>query len=140
MSNTNRPNQFYTARTRYGSFNVFRVVGFFEVAAYGRLPFGRFTLKIIDLENGELQASPNVQVYNSETKRIEHVCGLGRSVEEAVNSAIDLFMSETAKQQMNKPRQDLDESDFVWLNWQPYVQLTMPPTFRGMKNKPRRPR
>jgi hypothetical protein len=92
------------------------------------LPFGRWTLKVVDTSGGEFQAFPNVQVFNPATKCIEHVCGIGKSVDEAILSAIEAFMSEVEKQQLNKPGRDLDESDFVWLNWQPYVPLTMPPT------------
>ena len=114
--------------TDFGKFTLFRVVGFFDVATHSRLPFGQFTLKVIDIGNGEFQASPNVFVFNSTTQCIEHVCGVGNSVEGALLSAINMLMSEVTKQEANKPDQDLDESDFVWLNWQPYVQLTMPPT------------
>jgi hypothetical protein len=129
MTNADQPDQSTTVRTRYGTFRVFRVVGFFDVETHGRLPFGPFTLKIIDVDNGEFHAVPNVQVYNSATECIERVCGIGRSVEEAVISAIEMLMLEADKQQMNKSGRDLDESDFVWLSWQPYVQLTMPPTY-----------
>jgi hypothetical protein len=128
MSKTGQPDQFTEARTRDGSFRLYRVVEFYDVETNGRFPFASFTLRIIALHNGELQATPNVQVYNSATECIEHVCGLGATVEDAVISAIEMVMSEAEKQRMNKSGRDLDESDFVWLNWQPYVQLTMPPT------------
>lgn len=114
--------------TTYGEFIVYPVVGFFDVATHSRLPFACFTLKVIDIGNGEFQSSPNVFVVNSVTKCIEYVCGIGSTVEDSLVSAVNMLMSEVEKQEANKPNQDLDESDFVWLNWQPYVQLTMPPT------------
>jgi hypothetical protein len=114
--------------TKHGRFTVDRVVGFFDVSTYDHLPFGGWTLKVIEIGSSEFRAFPNVQVFNSATKCIEHFCGIGKSIDEAILDAINMFMSEVEKQQANKPNQNLNESDFVWLNWQPYVQLAMPPT------------
>ncbi len=115
---------------QFGRFRVDRVVGYYDVSTYEQLPFGCWTLKVLDMGGGEFQAVPNVHVFNSVTQCIEHSCGIGKSVDEAIRSAIDIFMSEVEKQKANKPLHDLNESDFVWLGWQPYVQLSMPNTWR----------
>jgi hypothetical protein len=129
MTNTNDPDNRNYIHTKHGRFRVNPVIGFFDISTHEDLPFGTWTLKVVDMGDGVFHAFPNVYVFNSATKCIEHVCGIGKSVDEAILDAINMFMFEVEKQQSNKPNQDLDESDFVWLNWQPYVQLTMPPTF-----------
>lgn len=113
--------------TVHGKFFCDPIIGYFDVLTHGRLPFAQFTIKVVQKEAGRLQATPNVMVYNSSTKCIEHVCGFGLDVETAVVDCVNMLLSEAVKQEGNK-NSDLDENDFVWLNWQPYVQLSMPPT------------
>jgi hypothetical protein len=105
--------------TAYGRFWIYPIVGFFDISTFDVLPFGRFSIKVVQREKDFL-ALPNVVVYNSTTKCQEHICGLGTTVREAVLNCIEMFMSEAKKQVANKVDGELDESDFVWLNWQPY--------------------
>lgn len=105
----------------HGRFWIYTVVGLFDVSTFDVLPFGQFSIKVVQREN-DIQAMPNVVVYNTKTECQEHVCGMGSTVREAVLNCIDLFMSEAKKQQANKANGELDESDFVWLNWQSYQQ------------------
>ena len=115
-------------QTEQGRFWIYPVVGFYDVTTHELLPFSGFVLKVVDTNNGEFRATPNVQVYNTNTKCIEHVCGIGSDIHESIADAISMFMVEAQKQLQNKSGQELDDADFIWLNWQPYVQLSMPPT------------
>lgn len=106
--------------TKHGRFFVEPVIGFFDVSTFNDLPFGNWTVKIVLSSSGSYHARPNVVVVNSQTKCVEHICGIGDSVDEALMDSIDLFMSEVHKQRLNKADGELEKSDFVWLNWQPY--------------------
>jgi hypothetical protein len=128
MNGRHSPTATRNLQTQYGAFRIEVIIGYYDVFTHGQLPFANFTIKVAEKQSGELQATPNVMIYNSSTKCIEHVCGFGRDPDAAIADAINMLLSEAAKQRVNKSDGELDETDFVWLNWQPYVQLTMPPT------------
>lgn len=106
----------------YGRFWIEPIVGFFDISTFDTLPFAQFSIKVVQREK-DYQAIPNVVVYNTKTGCQEHTCGLGSTVREAVQNCIDAFMSEAVKQRANKAGAELDETDFVWLHWQPYLQV-----------------
>lgn len=111
--------------SQHGRFWIDPIVGFFDIATFDTLPFGNWTIKVVQRGEAQFYAFPNVVVFNSQTQCQEHICGMGSTIRDAVVNCIDMFMSEALKQKANKGGGELDEADFVWLNWQPYLQAPL---------------
>lgn len=102
----------YSTDTR--SFKIESVVGWYDIWT-GDLPFSHFTAKVVQKVEDSFYASPNV-FYKSK-EGIEHTCGMGKTVDDAVISLVNNFYREIRK---HRPIEEVEESDFVWLCWTPF--------------------
>lgn len=89
-------------------------MGWYDVWT-GDLPFSKFTLKVVECEDGSYHASPNV--FFKSNDGIEYCCGMGKTVESSIRNAITAFYEEITK---HKAIESACESEFVWLCWTPF--------------------
>lgn len=104
----------------YGTFDLERVIGWYDVWTVQYLPFAVFTIRVVASISGGFQASPNVVVRNSESNCLEYTCGVGATVEIAVTNALSAFLGEVEAQRNNRVDRELLDEDFVWMNWTPF--------------------
>ena len=76
------------------------------------LPFPRFSVRVVHRPSADYQAAPNVIVRNVTTGDVEYTCGIGGSINEAVEDALSGFLKEVEKQSQIR---ELAEDDFVWV-------------------------
>jgi hypothetical protein len=92
--------------------HIIVVVGTYDIWALElALPFPRFSVRVVHRDIPDYMASPNVHVRNATTGEVEYKCGLGATIDEAVEDAIRMFLREVAKQVQIK---NLSEEDFFW--------------------------
>lgn len=87
---------------------VDKVTAVYEMWTHGKLPFPIVTVRVISRVSGDYQAVPNVVVKRQSTA--EWTCGIGGTVQEAVEDAIRHFWREVAIASRGK---ELEENDFV---------------------------
>ncbi|MDB5390536.1 MAG: hypothetical protein JWM11_6182 [Planctomycetaceae bacterium] len=83
----------------------------FVVSGLYELPFAFFRIEVILCKEGHFHASPNVVVRNTATNCLEHICGIGATVDAAVLDAVSGFYGEIDKESMNR---EIDEATFAW--------------------------
>jgi hypothetical protein len=88
-----------------------RVVAEFDVWLGEMFPFAKMKVKVLDRKNEGLLAIPNLHVLNKLSREPEYMCGLGDTVEEAVEDALARFTG-LARQHM--PETGLTIADFSW--------------------------
>lgn len=87
-----------------------RIVAEFEIWVDESFPFPKFKVKVVDRE-GDYKASPNVVVRNCSSGDPEFICGLGDSVDEALQDLLSRFIDDCRQQ---CPPDGFAESNFFW--------------------------
>ncbi|MBG9790326.1 hypothetical protein P4V47_25895 [Brevibacillus laterosporus] len=85
-----------------------RVVAEFHVWATGKIPYGKFKVKILENKRGGFVGVPNLAVKNETDGTPDYISGLGSSIEEALEDTIKYFF------QTLEGRENLSEDDFEW--------------------------
>ena len=82
------------------------VVAEFHILSIEKIPFGKFKVKIFDRQNGTFIGSPNIAVKSLDDSSPDWICGMGASIEGALEDTLKYFMNTL------QGREELTEEDF----------------------------
>lgn len=85
-----------------------KVVAEFQIWSIEKIPSGKFKVKIFERQNSTFIGSPNIAVKSLEDNYPDWICGMGASIEEALEDTLKYFMGTL------QGREDLTEEDFEW--------------------------